>query len=270
MASNYTHYKFGHLAVASSTEKVRAIVENNRELFDIGVHGPDILFYYKPYKNPIRKNEISSRGYGLHKKTGLEVFEKMSAVAQTDEEKAYLLGFVTHFVLDTAVHSYIERQTEKGVLTHIEMENELDRELLTTDGFDPLREKLTHIIPSDKNSAVISKFWEGIPPGKINKSLRSMLFCTNSLVTKNPIKRGAIKVFFAITGHYKQLHGLLINKKPNPLFSESNAELKKRFDSSVEIAARLMGEIFEGNLSNKILSRVFSDNGCDIQEDNLC
>lgn len=264
MASNYAHYKFGHLAVEKSSQRVKDIVSCATELFNVGVHGPDILFYYKPYKNPVKKNEISSKGYGLHKKTGLEVFSSLLPVAKADEEKAYLLGFLTHFVLDTAVHSYIERQTEKGILTHIEMENEFDRELLSNDGFNPLREKLTHLNPSDKNCELISKFWEGVAPQKIKKAIRSMIFCTNSLVTENTLKRGAIKAMFGVTGHYKQLHGLLINKKPNPDFKESTKELQKRFDSSVKIAAQLMDELLSEKLDNKIFSRVFSDNGCDL------
>lgn len=264
MASNYAHYKFGHLAAEKSSERVRKIVENNKELFDIGVHGPDILFYYKPYKNPVKKNEISSRGYGLHKRTGREVFSSFLPLATGDAQKAYVLGFLTHFVLDTAVHSYIERQTEKGILTHIEMENEFDRELLTNDGFNPLREKLTHLIPSDENCGVISRFWEGVSPEAVKKAISTMIFCTNVLVTENTLKRGAIRALFGVTGQYKTLHGLLINKKPNPDFEESTKELQKRFDASVEIASELMDKLLSENLNDEIFSRVFSDNGCDL------
>ena len=38
-------------------------METNRELFDIGLHGPDILFYYRA----LIPNSVSGQGYGMHK-----------------------------------------------------------------------------------------------------------------------------------------------------------------------------------------------------------
>ena len=38
---------------------IKKIIIENKELYDIGLHGPDLLFYYLPLKN----NEINSIGY---------------------------------------------------------------------------------------------------------------------------------------------------------------------------------------------------------------
>ena len=44
--TTYTHYKFGREVIDALPELLRKTVESGRELFDIGLHGPDILFYY--------------------------------------------------------------------------------------------------------------------------------------------------------------------------------------------------------------------------------
>ena len=50
MPTTYAHYKFGKEVISALPRPLRSTVENHRELFDIGLHGPDILFYYHPMK----------------------------------------------------------------------------------------------------------------------------------------------------------------------------------------------------------------------------
>ena len=54
MPTTYAHYKFGEEVIGALPRLLRSAIENNRELFDLGVHGPDLLFYYKALtKNPV-------------------------------------------------------------------------------------------------------------------------------------------------------------------------------------------------------------------------
>ena len=50
MPTTYAHYKFGKEVISALPRPLQSAIENHRELFDIGVHGPDILFYYYPLK----------------------------------------------------------------------------------------------------------------------------------------------------------------------------------------------------------------------------
>ena len=54
MPTTYAHYKFGKEVISALPRPLRSTVENHRELFDIGLHGPDILFYYHPMKRTVR------------------------------------------------------------------------------------------------------------------------------------------------------------------------------------------------------------------------
>ena len=47
MPSTYAHYTFGERMLPLFPAKIRALIQENRALYDIGLHGPDILFYYK-------------------------------------------------------------------------------------------------------------------------------------------------------------------------------------------------------------------------------
>lgn len=48
---------------------------------------------------------------------------------------------------------------QKRGISHTEIEVEFDRSLMITDGYDPIRHKLTdHIIPSMENAKVIQFF----------------------------------------------------------------------------------------------------------------
>ena len=62
MPSTYAHYLFGERVLARLNEETAAPVRANRQLYDIGLHGPDVLFYYHPLTN----NKVNSIGFGMH------------------------------------------------------------------------------------------------------------------------------------------------------------------------------------------------------------
>ena len=48
---------------------LRATLEQHRELYDIGLHGPDLMFYYKA----LQSNPVNRLGNTMHEQKG-EVF----------------------------------------------------------------------------------------------------------------------------------------------------------------------------------------------------
>ena len=48
MPSTYAHYKFGQEIRHKLTRKEKQIIDEFPDNFNIELHGPDILFYYKP------------------------------------------------------------------------------------------------------------------------------------------------------------------------------------------------------------------------------
>ena len=101
MPTTYAHYKFGKEVISALPRPLQSSIENNRELFDIGVHGPDLLFYYKA----LMKNPVNTQGYELHDKMADEFFNNAIEVIKKAEDpaaaRAYIYGFICHYALDS-------------------------------------------------------------------------------------------------------------------------------------------------------------------------
>ena len=67
MPTTYAHYKFGKEVISALPRPLRSTVENHRELFDIGLHGPDILFYYHLF----HENPVSQKGMAMREQSGI-------------------------------------------------------------------------------------------------------------------------------------------------------------------------------------------------------
>ena len=94
MPTTYTHYRFGKDVLDALPRRIRTAMETNRELFDIGLHGPDILFYYRA----LIPNSVSGQGYGMHKQMADLFFERAKKVIADADDKtmsrAYIYGFI--------------------------------------------------------------------------------------------------------------------------------------------------------------------------------
>lgn len=116
-------------------EEVKKVIRENGELYRIGLHGPDIFFYYF-----IFKNHVSGVGYRMHKGKSQSLFiQGMSQVRETKDQAllAYLLGFGCHYLLDSACHPFVNEMHDKGRISHSLLETEFDRLLMEETGKDP-------------------------------------------------------------------------------------------------------------------------------------
>lgn len=239
MASTYAHYRFGQEVLKVLPEETQKIVKANKGLYDIGLHGPDILFYYKP----LCKNYVNQTGYGLHGKPAKNFFKKAAKTQKTlkgrDQEAllAYLYGFICHFALDSSCHTYIAEKMKESGISHAEIEVEFDRSLMVQDGLDPVRQKLTsHIVPSKENARIIACAFPGITKEQVEKALKSTVYYNNLLVAPERSKRMLINGLLRIAGQYKKMHGLMVNLKPNEACKDSNAILKTLYTQGLSRA----------------------------------
>ncbi len=243
MPSTYAHYRLGKEVALSLPEGLRNIINKHIELYDIGLHGPDILFYYKPYF----ANRVNQTGFGMHEEPGKYFFEGAGNIIRAKEKKeahlAYIFGFICHFVLDSQCHGYIDEKIERSGVTHTEIEAEFDRELLQRDGYNPISKSLTeHILPSERSGKVISEFFQDVTAEEIILSLESMKHCNQMLLAPRLYKRLVIYGILAVTGNYKEMHGLVINRKPNLNCEDSTEMLKRLYVTAVGESIRLITE----------------------------
>ena len=241
MPSTYTHYRFGQEVIQKVPDDIQKIILKNKELYDIGLHGPDILFYYQPLKT----NPINSIGYQMHEHQGKEFFDytlKIIGEKPVDEDLAYLLGFICHFTLDATCHGYIDQKIAQSGVSHGEIEVEFDRFLMIEDGLDPIRHKLTnHIIPSIDHARIIAPFFN-VTAQQVIKALKSMKFYNDLLIAPSKLKRNFIYALLRITGNYQEMHGLIVNYEANPLCKDSTEKLNQLYKQAIEKAVELISE----------------------------
>lgn len=241
MPTTYAHYKFGKEVISALPRPLQNSVEKNRELFDIGLHGPDILFYYRP----LTKNAVNTQGFDMHDKSADVFFENAARVIAGAENsgaaRAYIYGFICHFALDSECHPYVEKMIKASGIGHSEIEMEFDRFLMKQDYINPLRHLSTrHIHPSRENAEVIAPFYQEVTPQTVEKALKSMIFYHRLLLAPGKAKRKILFGGMKLTGTYDGMHGMVMSLEPNPACREYCSVLKRQFSGAVPLAAGLI------------------------------
>ena len=217
MPTTYTHDLFGKIVYKQLPEEIRKVIRKNGDLFRIGLHGPDILFY------DLTNLSVSSIGVEMHSIPAASFFLRgMSMVRARDDERllAYLLGFGCHYLLDSVCHPYVEDMAKAKVITHTLLEKEFDRTLMLETNKNPY-----HFYPSDcivpkvSYARVIRKMFPGLGTRDILVSLRMMKFLTNAMVYDNRGKRRfLVALVTRIAGKRKSRSALefFMEKDPDP------------------------------------------------------
>lgn len=245
MPSTYAHYRLGQDVLARLSGESAEVIKRYKQLYDIGLHGPDILFYYKP----LVSCPVNRQGYATHDRSGRVFFEHAAQVIKgMDAEKkeaalAYVYGFCCHFALDVSCHGYIDEKIKASGISHTEIEVEFDRSLMLKDGYPPLTHCLTsHIHPTYENAGIIQYFYENLTTDEIVKALEGMKRYNRLLTAPSHFKRYLIYALLWITGNYKEMHGLLVNYKANPACSDSTERLYQLYDRAVGLAVGMIEE----------------------------
>lgn len=244
MPCAYAHYRFGQEVLGSLPRDIREGIMSFKELYDIGLHGPDILFYH----GPIIPDSVTKTGQGLHKKSGEEVFTAVLDVLRDRQDaamyRAYVYGYLCHFALDVMCHGYVAEFMDNSGVSHNEIEMEFDRYLTVLDGHDPLHhDTAAHIIPSRRNAAVIAAFYTGIDARDIQRSLKLMKLCLHTLLAPEKRTRAALFAMFRATGKARELNGLVMSLTPNPVCQESSGRLAELYKLAAPLAIKLISEL---------------------------
>lgn len=216
-------------------------IGKNRALFDVGLHGPDLLFYYHAAKS----NPVSALGNAMHEQPGRVFFERARGVVRQAKDRdaalAYALGFVCHFALDSTCHPYVEAYTRQSGVSHCEIETEFDDMLLRRDGHDPKSFfTASHIRPTAENARVIAPFYEGLTGLQVLDALKGMIAMHRLLQPSGAVKRWVVLTGMKAVGKYDVLHGLVANPQPNPQCTESNEKLDALYQQAIPLAVRLI------------------------------
>ena len=264
MPNTYAHWRFGDKCINTLPENYQQIINNNREIYDFGVHGPDIFFYY----NALKSNYINQFGHDLHEIPYEETLKKMIQVYNRAEKKdatlSYILGFTAHFVLDSYCHSYIQRKEEvsneqKPFTSHGRIETQFDKYLLIKDGLDPIKASLTKSLkPSLEIAQVISSLFSSWDEKTIYKALKDQKLYINLLKDTNSFKRALIS-YILDSKDCSSFKDLMMGKEDYPEVRDSNLRLEKLFAKALKEYPILVNNLLEYIENGKPLDSYFKN-----------
>lgn len=258
MPTTYAHYRFGQEVLRVLDNNMGETLRQNTDLYNLGLHGPDLLFYYKP----LSSNKINKLGNEIHGLSGQIFFENARpALLSTNDlpkASAYIAGFICHYILDSQCHPYI--RTKEDQVSHNEIEAEFDRFLMLEDRLDPIRYKPTGHIKADlENAKCISEFFSGTGPEEILESIKSMKLYLNLLTAANPLLRVLLIGGLKITGSRNKID-LIKKYRPNEACEEINRELIKLYEEALKTAPLLIEEYFSTLISGGKINERFKMN----------
>lgn len=237
MPATFAHYLFGQRVLEKYPAELRDCAEGCKELFDTGLQGPDLLFFFKPLK----KTDISDVGYALHDESGRLFFDNaVRAVNCADggeraRRLAYALGFICHYSLDVACHGYIEKKIAASGCSHYAIEKEFDKYFARKCGLDPFKADISCGICRDKRAAdSIAPFFNGlkegfapISRGDIAAAQGGFVFYNRAMQGRSAPMRAAVNAVFAVARLKKKLGDMLYSRTDNPACEDSNLRLEK-------------------------------------------
>ena len=266
MPTTYTHYRFGTDVYKRLPLQIRQDIRPYLDLFCIGLHGPDLLFYYKAlFRNPVNR-----LGFAMHKRPGMVFFSAAAhalgrqtrintegdnsvseqSSIQTEPvipaedmapSMAYLYGFLCHFALDSNCHPYVEQSVRRTGISHSEIEAELDRWYMIKDGIDPMYYHPTrHFRATQRNARVISRFFSGVGPREALTAIRSIRFYINLLTIRTPARRRILRSAMILVHCPQDLYDMVRQPKANPACASICSRLTKHYDTAVSDAAELI------------------------------
>ena len=261
MPSTYAHRRFGADVLQQLPAALQDQIGKNRALFDVGLHGPDLLFYYHAAKS----SPVSALGNAMHEQPGRVFFERARGVVRQAKDRdaalAYALGFVCHFALDSTCHPYVEAYTRQSGVSHCEIETEFDDMLLRRDGHDPKSFfTASHIRPTAENARVIAPFYEGVTVDETLAAMKGMITVHHLLQAANPVKRWVVLTGMRVAGKYEFMHGLVANPQPNPKCVQSSQKLEELYKTAVPLAVRLIEEYAENKPLGAEYQHTFGEN----------
>lgn len=214
MPSIYAHYRFGTALLPSLPADVRKTIQRFRGLYEMGLHGPDIFYYYTPVI-PLGGEYL---GIKFHEQTGREFFTRVCRTLRLDRSEgalSYLYGLLTHYCLDSCCHQVIRSLAENENLQHMELETEFERYLLELDGKVPAyaQDLSPHITLTEGECATVLRFYPPATASAVSKSVKNMAFYTRLLAAPDGMGRTMLER--GIRAMPREIQGMLMSKTPN-------------------------------------------------------
>ncbi|MBQ8382486.1 MAG: hypothetical protein IJX47_04685 [Clostridia bacterium] len=268
MPAVYAHRVFGDAVINTLSHALFERLEPHLPLFRMGLHGPDLLFYYQP----LRKTPLREMGDLLHQRTGRQVLgcmlDTLSALPSERQDAgfAYVLGFVCHYLLDSACHPYVEQLTKAGKAPHCTIEGEFDLWLIAAEEKKPWEvDPVSHLAElSAEDCAVIASFFAALSrtvypeaplkerAGQIVSAHRTMLRLNRIFASPNGAVRGIARAGLFLVGSYDEQQGLVYKDAFDPAFDGCCTHLFSLMEGALWETPSVLESLTRGELAERL------------------
>lgn len=254
MPSNYAHHRFGVQLLPSLPAEVRSSVEKHRNLFDVGLNGPDFFFFHCFGK----RTRTAALGSAFHRQSGREFFTRVCDAlrpAPSEAALSYLYGVLGHYCLDSHCHPFVHECADNGVISHVALESEFDRYLLTNDGkrapADGPERPLRYL--SRRDCALVSRFYAPVTPARIASCNNRMRLSLAVLTSPNPALRAALKAALSVGS----AGDVLMPPQPDPRLRKLDEQLLACYRTAMARYPELLRSVRAHLYSGEPLPAVF-------------
>lgn len=264
MPTTYAHYRFGEKCIKTLPENLKQAVLDNRELFDFGVHGPDIFFY------DLRHKDVTDYGNHMHHEPGRIFFNRAIEVYNDnpddkDAMMSYILGFLSHYTLDSVCHGYINTKSKVSEISHNKVEAEYDGHLMRSDGkvVDKV-DRASSLKPNKKISKVMARFFP-FDENTLHRTTTMQKIIISLLNGKNDVNR---KMMNNILVGLKMFDysDLIVRRYENEKCKDSNLRIDKLMNLALDLYPQLVESLINKIENNNELSDYF-ETGFDPEAD---
>ena len=260
MPTTFTHDVFGKEVFSRLSEELKQTIRQGKDLYRIGLHGPDIFFYY----HPLVRGKVYQIGHTMHYEEARGFFERSAEEYRKHPDPqlaSYLLGFGCHFILDSRCHPYVwSFEKEKGV-SHAEIETELDRYFMIREHrrlfwFCPAGV----LNPTPENRQVIARVFPEAGAKAVLHALKGQKMFDRLLVCRHPWKEKLILGGMKLLGCYEPLEGQVMRRDSNPICRESTEHLLELYANALEEAPAVLENLYGCLKGTETLTERFDRN----------
>lgn len=263
MPAIFAHDLFGRNVFMDLEKEIRDVIRKEKDCFYLGLHGPDVLFFYRP----LGKNPINQKGYRYHERPAAEIFAHGLQVmrnAEDDKEKealqAYLLGFACHFALDHSLHGEIDRIEKESGFTHAQIETELDRRLLIQAEMEPVRAYTACNLKNTKMTRFVVMRVLKEDESQAKEAIASFKLISRLFINTGEMFKKVIGMVMKAAGCYEKYYGMVMRKQATPGLETTTDQLEQQFAAAVPFGVKLVEGLYGSIKKRETLPDAFWGN----------
>ena len=251
MPASYAHYRFGKLLLPNLPSDVRQCIQRFRRMYDTGLQGPDLFFYY----NIFGKSAIGDLANHFHRQSGQEFFTRVCAQADSEAAQAYLYGLLAHYCLDSQTHPFVNRMVTIGEANHVALESEFERVLMVKDGIasPETYDRSKHVHLTRGECMTVSGFFPPATGANISRCVKCMDFSLRLLGNANRAKTEKLISRFA-PGHMAHL----VPREEVPDYAYMIGEMLELYDQALARYPLLLQQLQQHRKDGTPLSDAFA------------